>query len=283
MLENKELKSKGLIYIITNQINRKQYIGQTTQNLSERWSQHKCDSKRRNTAIALAINKYSSENFIIEILEDNIDYIDLDNKEIEYIKIYNTITPNGYNISDGGQAFRTDDFRKEMSEKMTGENNPMYGKFKELNPFYGKTHTIENRKIIAEKSKNNWDNLSKEDKQKNNDMLDEMRIKMVEKTGGGFNGKHHSEKSKEVIRAKMKEREFAEEHRQRISENSSRKRKVIMLDKITEEPILEFDSMTFASQWLRLNTNYSKAKPSEISNVCLGKKKSAYGYKWKYV
>lgn len=47
----------------------------------------------------------------------------------------------------------TDERRKEMSERVKGENNPMYGKYGELNPFFGKNHSEESK----EKIKNNKD------------------------------------------------------------------------------------------------------------------------------
>lgn len=47
----------------------------------------------------LAISKYGEDNFDFKILEWTDDF---NNKEKEYIKIMNTICPNGYNISEGG-------------------------------------------------------------------------------------------------------------------------------------------------------------------------------------
>jgi hypothetical protein len=42
----------------------------------------------------------------------------------------------------------TDDVRKKMSERLRGENNPMYGKIGNLNPFFGKHHTKETKEKI---------------------------------------------------------------------------------------------------------------------------------------
>lgn len=44
----------------------------------------------------------------------------------------------------------TDEKRKEMSRRVKGKNNPMYGKNGKLNPFYGKKHTEESKKKILE-------------------------------------------------------------------------------------------------------------------------------------
>lgn len=91
------------IYIIKNKINNKVYIGQSI-NAAERWLKHLSDAKLRpnNQLIHKAMNKYGVENFYYQILEYQIE--DYDNKEQEYIKRYNSLTPNGYNISIGGKG-----------------------------------------------------------------------------------------------------------------------------------------------------------------------------------
>lgn len=61
-------------------------------------------SKRRSSyKIYNAINKYGSENFYVETLDDNIPIDELDQKEIEYIKKYNSYE-NGYNSTPGGDG-----------------------------------------------------------------------------------------------------------------------------------------------------------------------------------
>lgn len=50
-----------------------------------------------------------------------------------------------------------------------------------------------------------------------------------------------------------------------------------------ESLIMEFDSIRDAGRWIRENTDYSaKSSQSKIKEVCDGKRKSAYGYNWKY-
>lgn len=55
-------------------------------------------------------------------------------------------------------------------------------------------------------------------------------------------------------------------------------RRVIMIDKITDEPLQEFLSIRYAE--LHLGIPDSKGK---INQVIVGKRSSAYGYKWKLV
>ena len=88
------------IYKITNKINGKVYIGQTI-HPNRRWMEHKQKARHGQDKylIHLAINKYGEENFTFEIIEWTKDF---NNEEKRLIKEYNSITPNGYNISEGG-------------------------------------------------------------------------------------------------------------------------------------------------------------------------------------
>jgi len=86
------------IYLITNLINGKQYVGQSI-GIAHRWIEHK--NSKENYPISKAIRKYGKDNFKFEIIENCLPK-DLDEKEMYYIKKYNTIVPNGYNITYGG-------------------------------------------------------------------------------------------------------------------------------------------------------------------------------------
>lgn len=89
----------GCIYMYTNNINGKQYIGQTSRPLKIRHWQH---LSQDCGYIDRAIRKYGMENFTLSVLEDNIDTIDeLNQKEEYYIDKYDTFN-NGYNLNRGG-------------------------------------------------------------------------------------------------------------------------------------------------------------------------------------
>jgi group I intron endonuclease len=92
----------GYIYKITNKINNQCYIGQTTQNLDLRWKQHK-NNKSNCRYLKSAFNKYGIENFKFELICICFDN-DLNQFEIEYIKRYDSLVPNGYNLRCGGQS-----------------------------------------------------------------------------------------------------------------------------------------------------------------------------------
>lgn len=105
------------------------YIGQTKKSLKKRWQAH-CRSDSNCSFLRNAIQKYGKNNFTIEVVEVTPCPVVLDYKEKFYIKEYNTISPNGYNIRYGGSA--------PYSNKK-GINAVIKSNFK------GKTHTAESR------------------------------------------------------------------------------------------------------------------------------------------
>lgn len=86
------------VYKITNNINGKEYVG-ITNKPDRRFANHKCSSQQ---VIGKAIQKYGVENFSFNILFKNITQEEAIKKEQECIIQYNTLTPNGYNVSSGG-------------------------------------------------------------------------------------------------------------------------------------------------------------------------------------
>lgn len=104
------------IYMITNKLNNKKYIGQS-KHIFKRWYEHYLESIKdreiNNTVIHKAIRANGIENFNFSIIE--ICEIDkLDEREKYYISLYNTTIENGgYNISHGGGV-----------PNIAGEKNP---------------------------------------------------------------------------------------------------------------------------------------------------------------
>lgn len=89
-----------IIYLVTNLINNKSYVGQTVQELKKRWNFH-CSSSGCK-ALNAAIKMHGKDNFLVEALETCLTKDEMNEKERFYIKQLNTIAPNGYNISLGG-------------------------------------------------------------------------------------------------------------------------------------------------------------------------------------
>ena len=101
------------IYLITNNINGKQYVGKTYHTtIEERWNEHLRDyTKPRCEKRPLydAMNYYGPEFFSIEPVEYVPPEVDLEEREIYWIAKYNTYH-NGYNATLGGDGKRYLDY-----------------------------------------------------------------------------------------------------------------------------------------------------------------------------
>jgi group I intron endonuclease len=90
------------IYVITNSVNGKQYVG-LTNNLSKRWSAHR-KAEGRCPALHSAFKKYGLDSFVFTHLMDVFNLEHAKEIERELIASKGTKVPNGYNISDGGES-----------------------------------------------------------------------------------------------------------------------------------------------------------------------------------
>lgn len=156
-----------IVYAITNKINGKQYVGQTIRSLKERWAEH-CKKTSDCSAIIRAIQKYGKENFTIQTIYTAVSIEELNKKEQEFIKEFNTFKPNGYNLTTGGLNYlRSDETKQKFSDVQKGKKNHRFGtKASEetrrkqseshrgtLNHFFGKTHSKETLQKLSEASK----------------------------------------------------------------------------------------------------------------------------------
>lgn len=145
-----------IIYMLTNKVNGKRYIGQHgTNNINDGYM-------GSGIAIRKAIKEFGRCNFTKEILCFCKDRYEASAKEIEYIEEYGTYN-NGYNISKGGEGAlgvkHTDEQRKANSERMLRYNKEHPELIKRLaemarqrtgskNPFYGHKLTKEHIDLL---------------------------------------------------------------------------------------------------------------------------------------
>ena len=109
------------IYKITNLVNGKEYIGQTSLSIQERFKQHIHDANKgyyNHRPLYNAFNKYGIENFIVEELEE-CNTEEINQKEIEYINKFDTYS-NGYNATLGGEGTVTIDYDKVLEKYRMG-------------------------------------------------------------------------------------------------------------------------------------------------------------------
>jgi group I intron endonuclease len=138
----------GIIYKITSPSNRI-YVGQTN-DFNKRLFSHKHSIKKKNCSHVILINSFKKHGFdehIFEIIEECDDCL-LDEKEIYWIKKLNTFNsdnPFGMNMTLGGEGQRG---KLDERRKAIAINNL----FKNGNPFKGKHHTEENKKLISKRT-----------------------------------------------------------------------------------------------------------------------------------
>lgn len=134
------MEKEFFVYIITNEVNGKSYIGKCTDH-KERWRRHLIiaqngPSDLRFQIVHRAIRKYGKENFTFKILETWPDEPKALAREVCLIDKYNTFKGAGYNCTSGGEGisgFRfSDEAKQKMSRtrkgKFTGADHHSFGK-----------------------------------------------------------------------------------------------------------------------------------------------------------
>ena len=121
------------IYIVTNLINGKKYIGKRMCHCPIEEDIYFGSGK----AIKNALKKYSIDNFKKEILEICKNYQECNEREKYWIKYFNADKDdNFYNIASGGEGGNTysglsheeiERIKKIKSAQTSGKNNPRYG------------------------------------------------------------------------------------------------------------------------------------------------------------
>ena len=104
------------------------YIGKTIRDVLKRWKQHRQKSSRC-TALKNAINKYGWENFTKSVIDWAPEH-ELNDLERYYIKLHNSMAPNGYNLTVGGDGGSlSEESRKKLSVslKKARANRPQFG------------------------------------------------------------------------------------------------------------------------------------------------------------
>ena len=94
-----KLTKNGFIYITTNLVNGKKYIGQ--RKYTKNWKSY----LGSGVGLANAIRKYGRKNFSKEIIKDGYSQDEINYLEAYYIKLHNAVSDiMYYNIADGGKS-----------------------------------------------------------------------------------------------------------------------------------------------------------------------------------
>ena len=265
----------GYIYLIIDLTNWKKYVGQHHYHLK------KLDSSYHGSGTIISKIYKKRPHTLKEVyLKTCYTQEELDEWEQYYIEFYNTLYPNGYNLSEGGNGgVPCEETRRKMSAAQKGEKNHFYGKHHteetkntisiknggENSAWYGKKHSDETkRKMSAAQKGENNSFFGKHH-------TEETRKKISE----NLKGKHHSEESKRKMSAAQKG-EKNHNYGKHLSEETKRK-----LSKIVIQYTLDGE---FVREWVSLSEIKRQLgyEISAISRCCKGKQKSSYGFIWKF-
>jgi len=146
----------GFIYLTTNKVNGKKYIGMCKNTHREKYI-------GSGKLLKQAIKKYGKENFDRNILQECETLAELSECEVYWINFYNAVEDNNfYNLTPGGFGGNSDYLTEYWSHLSKEERKVCRNWFKRdmfgsNNPMYGKKHTEETKSLIGSKSVNrNW-------------------------------------------------------------------------------------------------------------------------------
>lgn len=190
--ESEYLKNNtGVLYKITNIINGKCYIGQTTKSFIRRYGKN---FETKNDHLQKSIIKYGKDNFIVELLYVGKNQEELNALEIENIKKFNSYL-GGYNKTLGGEATSGWMPSKETRDKISKANTG--------NKFcLGRVLSCETKKKIS-------------NSHKNKKISGEHRASISNTLKGRAITKSHREK----ISNSLKGRKFSESHKEKLSQS----------------------------------------------------------------
>lgn len=269
----------GYIYRITNNLNKKIYIGQTKNLIQYRWQHHLwCarhpDKPGADYPLYRSMRKYGIEHFNIFEIEAIPDE-QLNEREIYWIKTLNCVVPNGYNFSLGGAG--TSKFNHEEILKYflnEGHKNAA------LTARYFNCTTVTVLKILEQ------NNLHGQGKYQpvyqidlnTGEIINQFNslVEVQQKFNLGHvqiwnavNGQSKTAAGYAWCKVQDIDNFVLSEH------IDSKKTKVCCV-----ETGQVFNSIKDAVEWIRKNTNFTVASNANICRACNNKSYTSYGFHW---
>jgi len=298
----------GCVYMVTNIITHKCYIGKTIFTLAKRRKEHWSYRKQDGTYFHKALEKYGKDAFMWEVVFQSDNEVELYEQECFFINKYNTLIPNGYNMTLGGEGVSGVTFsdewyikNKKRSEELGRavyclETATIYksraeaahllnlnypsvglcvsGKNRHCNHYHFCAPDEESIKALRERCAIVKDNSKRPH-------TEEEKLMASRQHKGRKKPTSYSEKLS--VRMKKKFAEMPEaELKAKMSRMSKGKKvgkdnpsaRAVIIEKTGEH----FDTISEAVE----KCNLPSKAGSNISSCCSGKLKSAYGFHWKY-
>ena len=258
----------GYIYKISNTVNNKIYIGQTSRTVEKRWNLHKQTAKNPSYLsysypLYQAMRKYGIDNFNFEIIlqkdcsEEEIRLI-----EKEYIIQYNSLCPNGYNqtlntlhpINDIETYKKISETKREKAKEVVQVITDKHGAIIEI---------IQKWRSIVDCAEQTG--------------LDEKKIAAVcrgeRKTTGGKTFYWRDENGEIIIPNYLRDNYKGKNGTTQIQSSS---KSVAKIDLNTNEIIEIYPTIALAAR-------ENNCDSSAISKVCRGLRKKCGGFFWQYI
>lgn len=268
----------GVVYRVHCISTEKNYIGQTTKSLKERMKQHLKDMKQRYSYFYSALRLYGEGGFFWEIIDQAETKKELNEKEIYWIKKYDsTNREKGYNLTEGGKggpqtnsevlkkmgdAFRGRSLSEETKRKISIASKE--SKIGKLNPMYGKVPWNKGKKFGPLSDEQKWfiSQLHKGRKRPK---------ETGEKISQSLRGRSLSKEHKDRIREVRLGTKASEGTKRKMSESANNKRSIICT-----ETGKVYESVNMASRLMGIGD-------TNIRQCAKGIQYTAGGYHWQYV
>lgn len=260
--KNREFQAYGFVYITTNLINGKKYVGSKVFSYPDghknRWDSYLGSGK----ALKSAIRKYGKDSFYKNIIYITTSIEELEQMETYYILLFDAANSvEWYNLKEGSRLIgnplagkskeEIDEIKIKVGKASKGrkkikmdENNELTKEsenyIKNVSEHVAKiwsNRTPEQKKGIGTKIgyavKKNWENKTNEEKE----IFSKKISESVKGEKNGFYGKTHSEEVRKKQSARM-------------SGDNSRFAKPIFIYNVSGELLKEFGSIKSASEYL---------------------------------
>lgn len=266
----------GYIYLITDTTNGMKYAGK------HHYDKPELDPNYHGSGcIIKSIYKNRPETLKEEYIKTCYSEDEMSNDEKHYIKVFNTLYPNGYNLTEGGEGcvpceetrkklsekikekyLYDEDYRRKISEAHKNISDVVRRKYSEArkklyssgekHPMLGKQHSEESKKKMSDSHK------GKPSPRKGKQLSEETKKKLSE--------------TKKGKPAHNKGIPMSEEQKKKMR-NGKLSKKIIQLS-LTGELIREWSSLHECGR-----NGFDR---SSVSACCRGKLKSHKGFKWEY-
>lgn len=242
--------------------NGKRYVGQTTQDPKDRWSNGHGYYKQKK--FYRAIKKYGWNNFKHEILKTCCYQATADYLECFYIKQYDSASrEHGYNLTTGGGGAPSHVVSEELRQHLSRK-----AKERGISP--------ENRRKMLEGSRRST-------KKRKPMSLEQRQYLSKIRSGSGcwIYGKTHSPETKAKMSATRKGRKRSK------AECEATSRGLLNSEKVhaRRKPVLQYDTDgNFIARHVSLKAAGESIGTASngVREVCIGKKDTFHGYVWEY-